>query len=367
MSKAPKINTTFQERSDFEDTIQSIEANQRHDLAVHLYLTFLLHQVNPHYPPLQWASWPAYPLFAVDPQTAANGEDFVLTALPYASRDRSFYQAVESRSHGIKHDPRNALLLLLGTQVGLKYKRQRLASPHTTLVNEMHFVLQRKLQRLARKLRNVRGIVTLTDDSAMMQNMATRLANRLGRVVAQIASQPRRIHQSVNGTRSAYFGGWQDVAMANLYNDRLSFAVDIAAHRKFYQHLRELFYNAPFAYEYDPEAYYDEETGIPEDVPRFDIEQNLHAIESVGLSPEGLPRAQDLIQRGLADRAYKERVFYGLVEQVVREKQLSWQETPKLLGAYLPAGDLYAQRRRRVSRELALRARDFYSGVRRTQ
>lgn len=41
-----------------EVILNSIEDEYRHDLSLHLYSTFLFHQINPLFPRRNWASWP---------------------------------------------------------------------------------------------------------------------------------------------------------------------------------------------------------------------------------------------------------------------------------------------------------------------
>ncbi|OBA19742.1 hypothetical protein METBIDRAFT_206972 [Metschnikowia bicuspidata var. bicuspidata NRRL YB-4993] len=362
MDQYPKLNTSFQERSDYEDVVQSIETRHRHDLAVHLYLAFLLHNVNPLFPASTWTSWPPHPLAVLDPQMTTDAEDFVLSDLQYDGTEALFYSEAARKATGRKNTGW-VQLQKRNEKVPVRFKRQKLSSPKVTLVNEVHFLLQRKIKDLVRR---VKGTVSLEDDSPLMKSIATRLANRMGNVLDRLADQSLHRHQTTREIVHTCHGTWQDVALANFYNDKLGTQVDVDGHRKLYHKMQELFQNVLYPYEYDPSIYIDETTGVQEEVPEFDVTENLEAIEKEGLAPTGLGLAQDHMDQQAQSRAVKERVFWGLMDQAAREKQLAHDKPEGKsdpLGLYQPEGDFFAERRQRVFRHVSLKPKDFKTVV----
>lgn len=365
MSRYTGLNTTFQERSDFEDTINALETRHRHDLSVHLYLTFLLHHVNPLFPASQWASWPQPPSTVLDPQMNTDAEDFVVADHIYDDTEDKFYFDASNNATG----PRGVRLVQLDHHpelVPMHYKRQKLSSPKVTIVNEIHFLLQRRIRQHLSRTSAVKGAITLEDDSQLLQSTATRLANRMGKVLDMLADQPRKQHQTSDGEYITDKGTWQDVAIANLYYEKLNSLVDLESHKRLYLKMRKVFTNVHFPYEYDPEIYEDEATGTQEEVPEFDVVENLKAIEEQGLAPTGFGLALDHLKQREKNQDCKERIFLALMDQAVREKQLlhasAERERPKSLGIYEPRGGLFKERRKRVFKQSALQAKTFLSG-----
>lgn len=57
-------------QKEINDVIRNIEEDYRHDLALHLYSTFLLHRINPLFPRRNWSSWPLPMGQVPDPKTS---------------------------------------------------------------------------------------------------------------------------------------------------------------------------------------------------------------------------------------------------------------------------------------------------------
>ena len=58
-----------------EVILNSLEDEYRHDLSIHLYSTFLFHQINPLFPRRNWASWPLPFERVPDPQSSKTFVD----------------------------------------------------------------------------------------------------------------------------------------------------------------------------------------------------------------------------------------------------------------------------------------------------
>ncbi|KAM9916614.1 hypothetical protein OXX59_004246 [Metschnikowia pulcherrima] len=357
MSRYRRKNGVDLETLDYEDAIQDIETQQRRDLGVHLYSAFLSRQVNPHFPPDQWTAWPLPSDMALDPRMTADAEDFVVGDSVYDQGN------IDNTQTGKQTDPDReqppVTLQSSGQKAALQLKSRTISSPRATLINEIHFVLQRKIKaQLARK-RSQKGIITLDDDSEMMRIMATRIANKLGNVLHRLSTQKPRKLQNKPGSSKRYLKNWQDVALADLCNDKLGQRVNIEAHRRKYLKMRDLFVNASYDYRYDADMYADLEGGEQTPVPEFNVDENLDAIEQEGLTPDGLERAQEIMQRRQKDVKFKERLYLSLLYQAVRMKQLSWDPHDISEKPYTPQGEFLQERRERIFQHVSLNAEDF--------
>ncbi|KAF8002518.1 hypothetical protein HF325_003483 [Metschnikowia pulcherrima] len=77
--------------------------------------------------------------------------------------------------------------------------------------------------------------------------------------------------------------------------------------------MRELFVNASYDYRYDADMYADLEGGEQTPVPEFNVDENLDAIEQEGLTPDGLERAQEIMQQRQKDVKFKRALVFEFI------------------------------------------------------
>lgn len=324
---------------DFENEVEHLETTQRHDLAVHLYLTHLLHRVNPLFPLEKWALWPQKTV--IDPSVLEDFEDGLLglqndyneSDVQLNSQDipqthvEGSNNASESDS-GVDSDFKTLFFRPTAGAVRLRKLHRRKLHAKASLVNEMHALVQKRIaQKLASKHPHL-ATTPIDADLPVLRHMALQMANRMGRVVEKIKQQ-RNMAKLSSGDkqylepatyRRFYKQNWQDVVTADLRSDDRSSLVDVKRLRELYTKCRKLFHEVQYKYEYDPAEYGDDES-----VPDFELTEHLEAIQKD--SEYGLLPLDAL--RILRDRkkleALKEELFINLWNQAGEARQLSYK------------------------------------------
>lgn len=310
------------ETKEFDKQIEYLEAGQRHDLAVHLYLAFLLHQINPLFPHKNWSSWPQKTV--ADPTIINDYEDNMIDSKhqfddgpPLQEQDE------ESEKQEISH---NASDLDTGDDsdhktvffrpglgaIKLRNLPRRRVNPKVTLVNEMHALL---LRRISRKLRaEGRGCSPIDEDSPVLKNMALQMANRMGHVFDLLKRQ-RRMNKLAKDEkhfipadvyRQYFKQNWQDVVTADLKSNNRNQVANLRRLRQVYTRCRGYFKDVAYDYEYDEDDYDDGEA------PLFDVENHLRAIEDDSDSPAVPAPLSRLLQERKKIEEHKEQVFIKL-------------------------------------------------------
>lgn len=335
----------------YEKEIEHLEDAHRHDLAVHLYLAFLLHQVNPLFPSEKWASWPQRNV--TDPTVYEDYEDGLLDQnndfAHLAPNDDFQHQEkekedTENEPHevdefkdvddGADSDESDQKTEFLRPGPGIirlhKLRRQK-THAKALLVNEMHALLQLRIARKLASLGRLDASQLIDVDSPVLRQMALLMANRMGRVLYRLRQQRHFTRISPehglfldSRTYRKYFKqNWQDVVTADLKAGDRSSRVNLQRLRSLYGRCRKLFKDVQYDYEYDPEAYGPGRADA--DVPAFDVEEHLEEIEldpAYSIAPIDPLR---LIEEGKRISAFKEHLFIKLWDLAGTAQQLSYR------------------------------------------
>lgn len=320
---------------DFFRTIEAIEDEHRHDLLVHLYLAFLLHRINPFFPPPKWSAWPL-PLDKV-PDPRELYEDFAV--------DELFRQEHDENS---EMDPKEIdLSNLIGEDMKFKFKRarlkvvvahkrQKLSNSKALVVNEIHSLLERTIRK---KVSGKNLQLSLEPNSKVTKHLALQLANKLNKVLAEVAQSTLRKKQSLKT--------WQDILIANLMHDHGE-VLNVASCKTIYEKAREMFVNPQYNYQYDAFQY---GSDLDTEVPEFDVEEHLQAIEDEEALP--VPRPALEVLKGKTEEAtLKENLYVELWNQRVRASQLSWKDCDRQnMDKYKPEGSYSSEKKSALAKD----------------
>lgn len=331
---------TFEDR-DFIRVVEELEEKQRHDLSVHLYLSFLLHQVNPYFPHGRWSSWPVPIERVVDPQEQSTYEDIVVDNLFRDFEDGTQWGQPSANPKPEIFDEDNEELKFAFARsdgaISVSHKRVRKSNPKATVVNEMYAALQRVIFKKACKLAK-QGQRVSVKDSQLTKAMALQLANKLDLVFTLMNNHGRR--------RAFFSRTWQDVLIASLRTNGYGEVCDLKSHKKAYLKARKLFLDTNYKYEYDPELYSDgKDKGR---VPDFDVDHHMTTIEDEARVqyPKSRPPIKHL-ETLKTETAMKDHIFWTLYKLKMTARQLSWKESD-ILSDYVPPEDDYQEERESV-------------------
>lgn len=364
------MNSTRQ----IDNEIETLESSTRNDLAAHLYLTFLLHQINPLFPTEKWASWPNR--LAADPTIREDYEDGLLdvvndftTTNPNRDVDFGETTAVEKEgdeqeedeerklkgkstfhsnsSNSVIHSKANSNINSVysvnsdeeidnkirffrsnTSRVRIKKIARQKTHPKTTLVNELHALLQHRITKKLASSGRPYGNHMIDAESPVLRNMALTMANKMGRVMARLKQQ--RLLSKVApddklllGTleyRRYFKQNWQDVAIADLKCSDRAALVNLKRCRDFYARGKRLFVDYRYDYGYDPEKYDDKS-----EIPEFDVEKHLRAIGEQSDYIKASVSPMELIKEHQKLLEYRENLFIKLCDQVATAQLLSYK------------------------------------------
>lgn len=259
-----------------EVILNSIEDEYRHDLSLHLYSTFLFHQINPLFPRRNWASWPlpfdrvpdprSSKTFVdsencieqfddIDHETNVNREN-ELDMRERASTDD------EDESEGTGDDDEISMKdEVIHQNRHKRYMRIRSVATKETLSNskvdimiELHALLERKIHS---KLKNVadKQNLTMSADvsSAMTNEVCKKLANKVDHLVNNIINFQKQGKTRLSSSRPyPRLLNWQDILLAGLDVDEShKKTLDNTSHANLYQKCERIFDNPKYTYEYD--------------------------------------------------------------------------------------------------------------------
>lgn len=342
-----------------EKEIEHLEDTHRHDLAIHLYLTFLLHQINPLFPSEKWASWPQRNV--TDPTVYEDYEDgllnqendfAVLSHNEDLNTEKSEINNNDNETNNNEEDGINQIkeisydddavdsdqsdekteFLRPGPGIIRLHKlRRQKTHAKALLVNEMHALLQKRITRKLVLNGHLDASKLIDADSPVLRQMALQMANRMGRVLYRLRQQ--RHFTRINPEhglfldsrtyRKYYKQNWQDVVTADLKGTDRGNRVDLYRIRKLYERCRKHFKDVNYNYEYDPEEF--GPGRVKDTVPTFDVEEHLQEIEqdpSYSVAPIDPLR---LIEEGKRITEFKEHLFIKLWDLAGMGQQLSYR------------------------------------------
>lgn len=299
--------------NDFFHAVNYLEESHRHDLAVHLYLTFLLHRVNPFFPRTTWANWPTYTV--VDPTLREDYEDVLVETGDLGEEEESAEEIVDD-------DAREDLNVHVQRSLhqNVQHQQRRKTSPKVHLVNEIHALLLRTIRKKAAQ----RGR-ELVEDSEVTRALALQLAGRVARTLTKIKQQKC----------SGEVTTWQHVLLADATRSTYGEKVDVDRCRTLYERANKLF-AAEYPYEYNEEYYNgssDTDSAYEDAVPEFNAEDHLGAIEEQQTMPVRQATALEVLAERERAREFRENMFWQVLEQAKRRNASSWQALNNALGA----------------------------------
>jgi len=332
------------EKRDFVRVVEDLEDQQRHDLSVHLYLAYLLHQVNPYFPHTRWASWPVRLPKVADPDLRGGYEDIAVDNLfrnlqdgiDWATKIDIKSDSVQSAPESPKSNEQVIDFQRSSGRLELTHKRLRKSNPKAAVVNEMYAALHRVIYKKANRLAKQGQRVNLKE-TGFTKKMALRLANRLGNVLSTLENQGRR--------RGFFPKTWQDVLIANLQMSGLGEVCDIDSHKLAYMKAKKLFMDYNHKYEYDADTYGEFEGSNK--IPEFDVEHHLATIEKEGIVKYSAKRPPlERLEAMRQERATKDHVFWTLLRNKMTARQLSWKDWDVLSDFEVTEGEYQEERQK---------------------
>lgn len=306
------------EKRDFNQILDSLEDNYRHDLAVHLYLTFLSHKVNPHFPGPNWASWPLDKSELPDLARYNRYEDQL---------DEAFVGDTTPVSPQLKNtdEPRPVTkemvddLFSKKQQLSVRCQNSSPVAPNSLLLNELQALVLRKVHQKANLKRREGVDLTTDENNELTQQMALRLAHKLQGLLENLST----------AKFSSRKGTWQDVHLqALVYRDHGK-PVSIKSERKSYARSKRLFRDVKFNYEYLLDQYHASgEEEIDSDI-EFDVNHHLEALDTQMQVKRRrrITPSVELLEKAKQKEDHKEHVFSRLCSEAECALNLSWKKT----------------------------------------
>lgn len=222
-------------KREIDTILENLEEEYTHDLAIHLYSTHLLHQVDPIFPRQNWSSWPQPFDTVPDPKT-------VTTYI----HDNPF-----NFENGETEEEYTRTKLFHGVKV-----QERITSPEQDLKLELKALIERKIyskvhQQLKKNkgkpaVKNLVPVVEIKD--YLIQSMVDKLTVQVEDVLDTLVETRLVAATRRHGKRLM---NWLDVLLAKLNVDiENNENVDVTWYRDLYARLTELFaYQYKFEYE----------------------------------------------------------------------------------------------------------------------
>lgn len=289
-------------KKDAHQILELIEDQYQRDLALHLYSTFLLHQIDPVFPRKKWAAWPLPKEEVPDPLntrlyvdsvvddnyqdnsyleeaelgmfqrfTAGEGK-FISTdkvlRMPVTAEEQSksknssdssgsdLGSGSESNSESEQEDQTfdDRSLLLDDEDNNLSriknvFSREKLSNPRASLLNEILSMMEHKIYQRYKESKS--ELVPTPDlDIKALNEMSKQVANRVAKVVDKMLDFDHRKQKGHAKKGRVKLYDWQDMLIANLEaessRNRL---MDCNKHKELYAKCERLFSNEGYRYE----------------------------------------------------------------------------------------------------------------------
>lgn len=349
MTKDNSEKTGDSDLGDHNNLLEELEDSHRLDLAVHLYLTHLLHRVNPVFPLPFWSSWPLPQDSLVDPYRERYSDLLVPESFRefqdgVERKEAKFVSTIEQNTP-YEFEAKKFDFLRWPAERVRKAVRRAKHNPKALMLNEVHASLQKVIFRKAGKLAG-NGLKVNLDNTKMSKRMAVKLANKLDRLLYELKCR------GYGQTHTKFT--WQDVLMANMKIPDVRGVPDLKSYKTAYIRLNEMFLHRPYKYEYDPEDL-DPDTPVPE----FNIMEHLESLEQWNVW-QSTGTALQLYRRREKDVRRKDAVIRGIYRLKLRARQLSHKEED-LTGDFEPSVPEYRNEIMKVFEDkgTALLLKDF--------
>lgn len=367
-----------------EVILNSIEDEYRHDLSLHLYSTFLFHQINPLFPRRNWASWPLPFDRVPDPRSSKTFVDSEYCIEQFDDIDHetnvNLEKELDMRERVSTDDEDELEDTGDDDEVSMKdevihenkqkrYMRIRSVATKETLSNskvdimiELHALLEKKIHSKLNDVADKRNLTMSADvSSAMTNEVCKKLANKVDHLVNNIVNFQKQGKTRLSSSRPyPRLLNWQDILLAGLDVDESHMKIlDNTSHAHLYQKCERIFDNPKYAYEYDDkeEEEEDEEGGeknqtndVPdtyvidpeqrEEVATTDtLKQKFHYLEYLSKVEEthrGLINYKNFKQRVLKNRnqedklrELKKAIFMRKLNLQSKYSNIDWSKTKK--------------------------------------
>lgn len=307
------------EKKDFDQIINALEDNYRHDLAVHLYLAFLSHNVNPHFPQPKWASWPVEKSDLPDLNTSYRYEDQI--------DDKTVEDTIElcgevaDESIPVTQEAVDGFFPTR-QRISVTYKNSDPVGPSALLLNELQALILRKVHRKASARLRDRVELTLDDNNVLTRQMTLKLAQRLHSLLEKM-SQAK--HSDSRRT-------WQDVHLKALMFRDHGKGPDIKGHRKRYARSKRLFDDVKFNYEYSLAHYAAAGDEEADSEMEFEVNHHLDALDTEKRSKRRrtMTASSDILAKAKEAQHSKENLFNKLCTEAESAQCFSWKSTDRL-------------------------------------
>lgn len=355
-------------KTERKNILGAIEDEYRHDLAIHLYSSFLLHKVNPMFPRRNWASWPL-PLGDVPEPLGVNkyedGDilDTVQFKAPYivaeAEMDVDHTSAIDGSDSELDRSPSIEI-----SANGSRDSRAFLGRAEAALENGRHNLMIEiiaLLQRTIRKKALARQgsdntVPVLEPNPTLLLEAARTICSRIDGTFNKLASiQNNRRNVKDSEKPSVRLLTWQDMLLSALdSHNELENGKDIDGYIKTYKKCERLFLLVNYKYEYNEDSE-DSDSSSEEfidsvsenisanndEIPNFSAENHLEVVEG---SSSSFSNGQNFKERVL-NNIKKEQVmldvkrllFYNKAHAQLQEKHLSSISCRKARGTHYKA------------------------------
>mmetsp|Transcript_6877 Transcript_6877/g.8736 ORF Transcript_6877/g.8736 Transcript_6877/m.8736 type:complete len:411 (-) Transcript_6877:1315-2547(-) len=359
-----------------EVILNSLEDEYRHDLSIHLYSTFLFHQINPLFPRRNWASWPlpfervpdprSNKTFVdseicidqfddIDHETNVNNSDITkqeLTDDEDESEDTGSDDEIATKEVVIHENKHKRYMRIRSVAT-----RETLSNSKVDIMIELHALLEKKIHERLKAVADKKNLTMSPDISSKMTNeVCKKLANKVDHLVNNIISFQKQGQTRLSSSRPyPRLLNWQDILLAGLDVDESHNKIlNNTNHAKLYQKCETLFTKPKYPYEYDEEDdenNEEDEDNIPDtyiinpeqgaqtpwaDIrlkPRFNYLEYLSRVEE---THSGLINYKNFKERVLKNRIQedklkelKNKIFMGKLRLQSKYTNIDWNEGKK--------------------------------------
>lgn len=356
---------TMSNKIERKNILGAIEDEYRHDLAIHLYSSFLLHNVNPMFPRRNWASWPLPLGHVPEPLSADKYEDSdildtVQFKSPYseAKADTDADYTLVAGDSNIELDcsssidssitgSRDVLASVCRAEAALVKGRQN-------LMIEIIALLQRTIRKKVSARRCLHRMApVLEPNPTLLLEAARTICSRIDATFNKLAStQNNRRNVTYSEKPTVRLLSWQDVLLAALdsYNE-LHYGKDVDGCLKTYKKCERLFLLVNYKYEYDEDSedssssskeYVDSVSeNIPAsnyEIPNITVENHLEVVEGSSSSSSNSQNFKERVLHNIEKErrmlVVKKLLFYNKVHSRLQEKHLSYMSRREVHGTH---------------------------------
>ncbi|CAH2353170.1 hypothetical protein CLIB1423_09S04368 [[Candida] railenensis] len=253
-------------KREIDTILENFEDEYTHDLAIHLYSTHLLHQVDPIFPRENWSSWPQSFDTVPDPKTVTT----YMHDNPFnVENDESDQESTRTKSfHGVKVQER-----ITSSESDLKLELKALIE--RKIYSKVHQQLKKNTGKPAAK--NLVPVVEIKD--YLIRSMVDKLTGQVDDILDALIETRLVAATRRHGKKLM---NWLDVLLAKLNADiENNENVDVIWYRDIYARLTELF-AFQYKYEYEESPVYVGNTELNGDEDIVDAESNTDEASEEG-------------------------------------------------------------------------------------